>query len=120
MLIKLIISAGSASCEKTVQNTESEVWKAIGSILPSVNIDELPNGDIEVDVQETGEMIYLNVKKRGTFIKNGVTYPSIYVTVSGRLTNMINKGDYTEYKECYLSCINSESNNCELPQTVKV
>lgn len=111
MLIKLNISAGSASCEKTVQNTENEVWKAIGSVLPSVNIDELSTGNIEVNVNETGETVYLNVKKRGTFIKNGITYPSMYVTVSGQLTDMIVKSDYTEYKECYLTCINSESNN---------
>lgn len=110
-MLTLNISAGSASCIKTVMGTESEVWKAIGSVLPSVVIDELPGGNITVKVQETGETVQLNVKKRGSFIKNGVTYPSMYVTTTGRLRDRISESDYTDYKECYLTCINSESNN---------
>lgn len=110
-MLTLNISAGSASCVKTVFGTENEVWKAIGSVLPLVVIDELPNGNITVSIKETGETVCLNVKKRGTFIKNGVTFPSMYVTVTGRLRDMISESDYTDYKECYLTCINSESNN---------
>lgn len=111
IMLTLNIKAGSASTIKKVGNTESEVWKAIGSLLPNIVLSELQGGQITVEVQETGEIVYLYVKQRGTFIKNGVTYPSIYVTVSGSLNYMIDKSDYTEYKECYLTCINSESNN---------
>lgn len=111
MLITLNIDAGSASLIKQVENTECEVWKTIGSVLPNVVLSELQGGRITVEVKETGETVYLFAKQRGSFVKNEITYPSMYVTVTGSLNDMITKSDYSNYKECYLTCINCESNN---------
>lgn len=110
MVITLEIDAGSASKTVYVKNTEYDVWKAIGSVLPNVVLDELSNGYIRAVIKEYDETVYLDVKQRGTFIKNGITYPSLFVFNTSNFS-CLQTSHWTEYEECYLTCINLESNN---------
>jgi len=89
--------------EKTVdcENTESDVWKEVGMILPELSI---PN---TVEVEFNGESARLDIGKRGTFTKNGVVKPSMYVVPSYNNIDLIS----SEYQDAYLTCINPESNN---------
>lgn len=81
--------------------TESDVWKAVGESLSEVKIPNV------LHINLNGETASLELKKRGSYKKNGITYPSLYVTV---LYNNIFLPP-SDYKEVYLTCINTESNN---------
>lgn len=105
--MKLEISWNEDSVVKEVEETESDVYKAIGEILPSI---EVPN-TIYVRCID-GNYAYgdaqFGVGKRGTFVKNGVKKPSMYVVEN---YNNIDGLDNSTYEEAYLTCINPESNN---------
>ncbi len=87
--------------ELNVDHTESDVWKAVGECLSEVTI---PNN---LYIEYENETACLSLKQRGKYIKNGVTYPSLYVTVNFNNISLPS----SEYKEKYLTCINAESNN---------
>lgn len=107
MLYTLNIQAQGKTITKTVPATEYDVWKEIASLLPEIPLSE-PLSDIVAQIAETGETVTLHLTKRGTFVKNGVKLPSLYVTVEGSLAL---PADTDDYKECYLTCVNPESNN---------
>ena len=84
-----------------VERSESAVWKKVGEILPEINV---PN---RIFVTFDDEEAQLDVGVRGTFIKNGVVKPSMYVKeVYNHITLPAD-----EYEDAYLTCVNPESNN---------
>lgn len=91
------------SLELNLEPTESAIYEAVGKVLLDI---KCPN-QIDVDCGNYGYATFF-VKKRGTFIKNGITRPSIYVTED---YNCIKGLAPSTYKEAYLTCINPESNN---------
>ena len=64
---ELTISWNEASISKQVEETESNVYKTIGEILPSIPI---PNR-IEVMLENYGRAVFV-AKARGSFVKNGI------------------------------------------------
>ena len=80
---------------------ESKLWKEVGKLLLTIPI---PN-QIHVDLD--GNTASLIVGKRGTYMKDGKIYPSMFVKVE---YNDIWLPSST-YPEAYLTCINPESNN---------
>ena len=81
--------------------TESNLWKQIAVLVKSSHI---PN-TIEVECPHGNATI--SVKQRGTYIEDGVKYPSMFVTVK----NKIDLPPSTDYPKAYLTCIHPESNN---------
>lgn len=81
--------------------TESELWKKVGMTLEKAQIPS------SIYVEYGYSSAELEIGKRGKFIKNGITMPSMYVRV--RHNNIYLP--YEDYKEAYLTCINTESNN---------
>lgn len=80
---------------------ESIVWKAIAEELLETDIP----GTLKATLNNASA--YLSIKKRGSFIQNGIPMPSMYVTVD---SNDI-LCDHSDYKEAYLQCINPAGNN---------
>lgn len=107
MQLHIQISFGNTVIEKVAEDTESDVWKAIAEILPDVDLSAIPGGLVNVEVKELAETTILTLKKRGTFVKQGVEKPSLYVTVSNKIYSL----RQSTYPECYLTCVNPESNN---------
>lgn len=85
----------------SVEDNESDVWKEVGKILPNISV---PN---HITVCYNGECAELEVGKRGTFIKNGVVKPSMYVKEEYNNIDLIE----STYTDAYLTCVNPESNN---------
>ena len=89
----------------TVEPNESDVYKAIGEKIGSL-AKEIP-GILSVDAGIYGYAEY-DMISRGSFIKDGTKYPSLYVTEKH---NSITGLDAGIYEPAYLTCINPESNN---------
>lgn len=87
----------------SVKNTvkESEFWKRVGKCLTEI---EFPT---KFEVEYEGDWASFEVSKRGTYIKDGIRKPSMYVK---EIFNNIFL-DFEPYEEKYLTCINTESNN---------
>lgn len=101
MRIKAEWSNGGAST--IVNNTsENEVMKVIGKML----IDAPVPSSVNI-ITDKGRAHY-HVGQRGQFVKNGIVYPSIYITEDYNSIDMTRDEDYPE---TYLTCINPESNN---------
>lgn len=100
--MKLKISWNEDEKEVEVLETESDIFKAVGEILPEISI---PNNIYVSCALGDAEFV---VGKRGTFVKNGVRVPSMYVTEN---YNYIRGYLSSTYKEAYLTCINPASNN---------
>ena len=81
--------------------TENNLWKQIAVLTAGSHI---PN-TLEVDCPHGYATI--SVKQRGTYIEDGVKYPSMFVTVKNR----ISLPPSTDYPKAYLTCIHPESNN---------
>lgn len=95
-------SNGAAFTEDVIcERTESGIMKAAAKFI---ELADCPSS-IDVDAGGCG-YVSLNIAKRGAFKKNGVTYPSRHVNVSGRLFLPA-----SDYEEAYLTCVNPESNN---------
>lgn len=90
------------SKKEDVPSCESDVYKAIGEILLDITI---PN---TIYVKCPYGNAVFSISKRGTFIKNGIKKPSMYVVEK---SNTITGLSQSVYKEAYLTCINPESNN---------
>lgn len=82
--------------------TESNFWKQVGQILYDSAIPNVITLDSEHGTCE------LNVAKRGTYVENGVRYPSMFVTDR---RNYISGLVPSHYEKAYLTCIHPESNN---------
>ena len=85
----------------SVNQTESDIWKEIGKRLLKA---EVPS---EIIASCSLGSASLNIRQRGTFVRDGITYPSMYVTVS--YNNISVPAD--TYSEAYLTCVNPECNN---------
>ncbi len=80
---------------------ESEFWEKVAKNLLEIDFPT----KFEVDYE--GDWASFEVSKRGTYIKDGVKMPSMYVK---EIYNNIFL-DFEPYEEKYLTCINTESNN---------
>lgn len=81
--------------------TESGFWKTVAENIAKRYI---PN---YASVKSEHGNADIKIAQRGKYIENGVTYPSMFVTV----TNYIKGLTPSTYKKCYLTCIHPESNN---------
>ena len=81
---------------------ESGFYKGIAELLLQIPI---PN-QLQIDCRY-GSASY-TIKKRGRYIKDGVEYPSMYVTED---YNTIIQLQPSSYEDAYLTCVNPESNN---------
>ncbi len=81
--------------------SESSLWEQVGKKLLII---EVPN---QITVTCDGQYATLDVKKRGTFIKNGEKHPSMYVTCENNYIKL----KHSTYPEAYLKCVNLEGNN---------
>ncbi len=95
-----ITVAGKTIPVSTPTNEESVVWKAIAEHLLNAPIPSKIS--VQTDIGNTT----LSVAARGTYTENGITKPSMYVTVERNLITTA-----SNYTECYLTCIHPESNN---------
>lgn len=80
---------------------ENEFWKKVSVCLTEIDFPT----KFEVDYE--GDWASFEVSKRGTYTKNGIKMPSMYVKP---IFNNICL-DFEPYEEKYLTCINTESNN---------
>ena len=87
---------------KDLPEDESGFYKAIGELLPEI---EIPNR-LHISCH-MGDAEFL-LKQRGTYTKNGEVKPSLYVTEE---YNNIYGLTPSIYSDAYLTCINPESNN---------
>lgn len=86
---------------KDLPEDESGFYKAIGELLPEI---EIPNR-LHISCH-MGDAEFL-LKQRGTYTKNGEVKPSLYVTEE---YNNIYGLTPSIYSDAYLTCINPESN----------
>lgn len=93
----------TGSFSVNVAENESALWQEVGKTL--LNLTVFPNIVRVVTPYGDAE---LSVNKRGTFKKDGVSYPSMYVVPN---YNNIKGLPSSHYEEKYLTCINPESNN---------
>ena len=100
--MKLSIRWNEGSKQVDVPPCESDVFQEVGKILPDLSIPNTLMASCPY-----GEAEY-TVKKRGTFTKNGIKRPSMYVSENYCTINGLRSGSYPE---TYLTCINEESNN---------
>lgn len=91
--------------EFDVPKVENEVWKKIGEQLLEADIPSKMYA-VFTDGGTTKQAV-LNIGKRGTYVRDGVKMPSMFVTC----TNGIYGLEVKPYEEKYLTCINDESNN---------
>lgn len=85
-----------------VSETEGDLWKEVASNLPTIPVPnkllvDTPYGNAE-----------FSITKRGTFVKDGVKKPSMYVVEDFNNICGLSK---SSYEDAYLTCINPESNN---------
>lgn len=91
--------------EYTVDPNESDVYRIIGQKLQELS--KCMPGSLRAELDGYGFAVFL-MKERGSYIKDGVEYPSMYVTED---CNTISGLAPSEYEDAYLTCINPESNN---------
>lgn len=99
---------GSTNAEKDVEvqnDTKSDVYKEIGKFFYEMSKD-IP-GTVSVDVEGFGQAEF-KLGKRGSYVKDGIEYPSMFVTEK---KNSIIGLEPSDYSPAYLTCINPESNN---------
>lgn len=101
MELKIFIDDNLVKTKK-VKYIENDIFETIGKALDNAPIPSKLKAELS-----NGEYCLLDITKRGKFIKNGVICPSMFVKCD---LNTI-KAPSRPYKECYLTCINTESNN---------
>jgi poly [ADP-ribose] polymerase len=89
----------------------NSVYEEIGKFFPLIAIPSILEAVVTDNFRDY--IIRYDAKQRGSYIKDGVTYPSMYVTVKKDelLKSFSSQLDFSHLKECYLTCINPESNN---------
>lgn len=105
MKLSYVYNGNKMPDEEVQTATESAVYEAIGKKILHLS-EDIP-GTLHVETDGYGEADF-NLGKRGSFIRNGIEIPSMYVTESG---NSITGLAASSYKPAYLTCINPESNN---------
>ena len=99
MNIKIHSNEGFYTTE--AKATESECYKAIAKYIYALPV---PN---EITVETDFGDAKFKVVARGSYVKDGVTHPSMHVVEEYNNIQLIEE----LYKETYLTCINPESNN---------
>lgn len=87
---------------KDVASDESSYWEAVGKQLLEIPIPTT------VDIESSVGNVRLKVRQRGTYTKNGIKKPSMFVTEE---SNTVHGLAPSTYPETYLTCVNPESNN---------
>ncbi len=89
------------------EDVESDFYRMIGERLQGMSVPNV----IKITVEEyPGKEIEYEVSERGSFKKNGVEYPSMYVIE--RVDTIHDELDPSDdYRHVFLTCINPESNN---------
>lgn len=98
----------------SVPNVEpNNVYEEIGKFFPLIAIPSVLNANVIDPNNGISYSVSYDAKQRGSYIKDGVTYPSMYVTVKKDFfkKNFASSVDFSNLKECYLTCVNPESNN---------
>jgi poly [ADP-ribose] polymerase len=89
----------------------NNIYEEVGKFFPLIAIPST----LEAIVNDgTGNYtLRYEAKQRGSYIKDGVTIPSMFVTVKKDevLKSFSSELNFSNLKECYLTCINFESNN---------
>lgn len=104
-MCELKLKWNESSAIEDVPCTEDAVYRKIGETLSTVNI---PN---KLVAEINGCKAIFDVKARGSYVKNGVVKPSMFVVEVSNNINGLAPSDPKEYKDAYLTCINPESNN---------
>ena len=104
MKISFIYNGDPLPDEEAASAVESDVYEVIGRKIQSLAGD-IP-GTLHVNAEGYGEAEF-RLGVRGSFIKNGIEMPSMYVTET---KNSITGLKASSYKPAYLTCINPESN----------
>lgn len=105
MEITINSPALSSEIVKNIEGTEYGFYKAVGEVLPKL-VDSIPT---TLSAYCSSGIVKFDIKKRGAFIRDGVTYPSMYV--SEVYNDVILPRGKETYQDTYLTCINAESNN---------
>lgn len=90
------VKSASLDCE------ESAVMEEAGKMLLDADIP----GTLEITSERSGSARF-SIGKRGTYVKDGVKMPSMYVTCDYYNLDL----DGSLYEDAYLTCVNLESNN---------
>ena len=102
----LTYKANGADCSATrdLPNSEQGFWREVASLLPVIDIPSTLHIKAHYDDGCCSDA-ELNITKRGTFMKDGVETPSMFVipvyndiTLSG-----------SSYEDAYLTCINPDT-----------
>lgn len=100
------------SVTERLENVElNSIYEEIGKFFPLIAIPSAIEAVVNDDCRSY--VIVYEAKQRGSYIKDGETIPSMFVTVKKDeiLNNFRSSLDFSNLKECYLTCINFESNN---------
>lgn len=111
LFINLTTKSEELKSMKTSCDSTYSIYEKIGSLLPEVKIPSNIEATVERDSKKY-KIIY-SVSQRGNYIKNGERLPSMYVvtTTDDYIRDYENELNYKDFNECYLTCINPESNN---------
>lgn len=99
--MKITITCNENTYTKDVDESESAVWKEIAQNLPNMSIPNVVTVDTPVG------NACLDVGVRGSYVKDGIERPSMFVRVKYNYINL----PVDTYQDAYLTCVNSESNN---------
>ena len=99
----LDINYNDKRISKEVENTENDIWKAIGEEL--LKVENFPT---TMNVCCESGNATLNITQRGTYKENRIEKPSMFVK---NVVNDIDVPPSYNYKEAYLTCIHPESNS---------
>ena len=91
--------------EKEYTCSKDNFWKDVAINIFQNPEFELSKGDITISTD--CDYVEYKVLERGSFIKEGVKYPSIHLSL---IDDSCSIAEHNA-KECYLVCVNGESNN---------
>ena len=107
MLLHVSFETEDYAEEYTVEDNESPFYKAIGERLSGLSV---PN-TIRIRVSEYPDaLLRYEVSERGSYKKQGVSYPSMYlIEIADTVYEKLEP--FYEYAHVFLTCVNPESNN---------
>lgn len=102
--LSVVLTSNEGSETFNCPATENDLYKAVAERVSKLAV---PNNIYINTVLGNAEY---KVVKRGSFIKKGIEYPSMHIVEE---YNSLNLPTGT-YNECYLTCVNPESNNYKM------
>ena len=117
--MQILLSTKDSSYVKSYElnnPTLNQFWKKIGEFCYEIAKQNLFPTVLNIQVEN--DSIYLKLGQRGTYVKNGITYPSMFVQLDNKsssacLMYTLSRLPFSNevFKESYLICCNEESNN---------